>query len=89
MLSARILPRRSLGLFLAVTAVLVIAADRLLSGCSPGWTVGVVLLLGGVLVTLRHPQLLRGHGGRWLLLALVLPAAATALDTGVLAPVLG
>ena len=89
MLSVRIPPLRSLGLFLAATAVLVITADRLLSGCSPGWPVGVLLLLGGVLVTLRHPHLLHHHGGRWLLLVLLLPAAATAIDTGVLAPVLG
>lgn len=82
-------PLRSLGLFLVATAVVVIAADRLLSGCSPGWTVGVVLLLGGVLVSLRHPCLVQRHGGRWLLLGLVMTSAATAIDTGPLAPALG
>lgn len=87
--ATRIPPLRSLGPFLAATAALVVAADRLLSGCSPGWTVGVLLLLGGALVVWRHPALLERGAGRMLLTVLLLTSAATALDTGALAPALG
>ncbi len=80
---------RSLSSYVIVTSIALVLADRLLSDGSPGWVVGVVLMMGVVMVVARHPQLLRDPRGAALLLALFPVVASCVYDQGWLAPTMG
>lgn len=80
---------RSMPAFVITTLVLIITADVLLAGVSPGWVVAPLLLVAGVVVLLRHPHLLRDPPAIAGMLLLVPIAGACVHDRGLLAPALG